>query len=352
MRLSSVLLLCGLVAAVPSLSTQSLSAQTTSAPNTGSTTTASPAPQAASTPASTSQNSAPAAPLKLESLPPEPHTLTPAQIAKLREQRILQATTQLARNEAAWGPARSTPGTSLDMVEAGRKSTPQGIQITYTFQVKGFKPTDNLHLIQWPLDQNLKALDTGLSFDGQGQLICPAITQGDCLSSMQPGDAVKFSTTAARGEAIRLAVFDETTKQHAETTIIPFPLLYTGKSCQLEVMLGVKNAALVLLEGVGFPASKTIQIQATTNGENRSVSTTTSAKGQLLAAFMPVVANKTSGTTTLSYDGGPGCSPTLSFPWGEGSYHAVTQAEAGTPQAAAPATKPAPAHSASIHKKH
>jgi hypothetical protein len=346
MHFSSVLLLCGLVAAVPSLS-----AQTTSAPNTGSTTMANPAPQTTSKAASTPQNSAPAAPLKLESLPPEPHTLTPAQIAKLREQRILQATTQLARNEAAWGPAHSTPGTSLQMVETSRKSTPQGLQITYTFKVKGFKPSDNLRLIQWPLDQNLKVLNTGLSLDAQGQLICPAITQGDCLSSMQPGDAVKFATTAARGEALRLAVFDDTTKQHAETTFIPFPLLYKGKSCQLEVMLGVKNAALVLLEGVGFPASKTLQIQTTSNGENHPVTTTTSASGQLLAALMPVVANKTSGTATLSYDGGPTCSPSLSFPWGEGSYHAVTQAEATTTQPAAPAKKSAPAHPVSLHKK-
>jgi hypothetical protein len=352
MRFSSVLLLCGLAAVVPALSTQSLSAQTTSAPNTGTTTTASPAPQAAGHSASTPQNSAPAAPLKLESLPPEPHTLTPAQIAKLREERILEATTQLARNEAAWGPARSTPGTSLQMVEAGRKSTPQGLEITYTFVAKGFKPSDNLRLIQWPLDQNLKVLNTGLSLDGQGQLICPAITQGDCLSSMQPGDAVKFSTTAARGEALRLAVFDDTTKQHTETTLIPFPLLYTGKSCQLEVMLGVRNAALVLLEGVGFSPSKTLQIQATTGGENHPVTTTTSAKGQLLAALMPVVANKTSGVTTLSYDGGPGCSPKLSFPWGEGSYHAVTASEAAAAPSAAPATNPTPAHTATLQKKH
>ncbi len=341
MRLSCVLLLCGLVAAVPSLS-----AQITSAPNTGSTTTANSAPQAAS-----QTNSTPA-PLKLESLPPEPHTLTPEQIARLREQRILQATTQLARSEASWGPARSTPGTSLEMIESGRKSTPEGIQITYTFRVKGFKASDNLRLIQWPLDENLKVLNTGLSVDGQGQLICPAITQGDCLSSMQPGDPARLVTTAARGEALRIALFDDTSKQHAETTALPFPLLYNGKICQLEVILGVKNAALVLLEGVGFPPSKAIKIDATTYGEDRPVTSTTSAEGQLLAAFMPVVANHDTGTTTLHYDGGPGCSPSLSFPWGAGSYHAVTDFDSSAPPAAgAPAQKPAPAHASSSPQK-
>lgn len=356
MRLSSVLLLCGLVAAVPSLS-----AQTTTAPNTGDTTVANPAPQTTSTTTSTppaqttTPGTAPAAPLKLESLPPEPTTLTPQQIAKLRAERFEAAATQLARNQAAWGPQRSSPGTSIEMVEASRKSTPEGIQITYTFKAKGFKVGDNLRLIRWPLDRNLATLNNGLSVDDQGQLICPAITQGDCLSSMQPGELAKLTTTAAKGEAIRVALFDTTTKQHAETTAVPFPALYSSKTCKMEMLLSVKNAALVLLEGVGFPPSKRIQIDATAYGQDHPITTTTGAQGQLLIAFMPPVAGHDSGTTTIHYDGAE-CKPTLTFPWGPGSYQAVTSDTASTQPAAksaAPeATQPITAHAASGHPQH
>lgn len=323
MRLFSVFLLCGLAA-----SACSLSAQTTTAPDTGSTT-VSPATQTtgtttkATTGTTTESTKVPS--LRLESLPPEPHTLTPAQIAHLRAEQIAAAATELARNQAAWGAENSTPGTSLTLVNTGSKPTPEGLQMTYTFKATGFKEGDNLRLLRWPLDKSLTLLTDGLTVDDQGQLICPAITQGDCLSSMQPGQLAQLSTTAARGEAIRVAVYDVTSKKRAEASIIPFPALYSSPTCKMEMLLSVRNAALVLLEGVGFPPSQTIRLTATTDGESHPLDTKSNAKGQILIAFMPDVAHEKSGNVTVSYNDAA-CKATLSFPWGLDSYHAVMTA--------------------------
>lgn len=315
MRLFPVLLLCGFAA-----SACSLSAQTTSATNTGSAAVSNPT--AASTTQKTSTGTATVPALRLESLPPEPHTLTPEQIAQLRAEQIANAATELARNQAAWGAEHSTPGTSLTMIEAGSKQTPEGLLLTYTFKATGFREGDNLRLVRWPLDQSLSTLTDGLTVDDQGQLICPAITQGECLSSMQPGQLAQLSTTAARGEAIRVAVYDVSSKRHAETTSIPFPALYSSPTCKMEMILSVRNAALVLLEGVGFPPSQMIHLTADTNGTAHPLETKSSAKGQILIAFMPSVAHEKSGNITVSY-AGQSCKATLSFPWGLDSYHAV-----------------------------
>ncbi len=309
MRFPSVLLLCGLLAAAPALSAQ----QTTPSPAQSTTT-----QQPAKTPPATTKASPP--PLRLESLPPEPKALTPAQEKALETKRIIAAVNTLARNQANWGPALSTPGASLMLVDKGHKSTPEGTQITFTLHAKGFQPGNSITLLRWPLDSGVKQVATGLTVDASGQLICPDISQGDCLTSMQPGDPVHVKTVAARGEPLRVAIISADHKKRAETTIIPFPIESTSNGCTLEAILGTKNASLVLLEGAGFPKNTQIELHIVTFGKDRPLTTTTNAAGGLIVADLPAVSGHTSGTTTISYHGST-CSPSLSFPWGANSYH-------------------------------
>lgn len=317
MRFPSVLLLCGIIAAAPSLSAQ----------QTGSTSSQNPSgtpAQTTTTPSKTTEQDnstkSSASGLHLESLPPLPHELTPAQQRALRTKRILAAVNKLARNQANWGPASSTPGYSLAAIDKGHKSSPEGTQVTFSLHAKGFQPGDSLKLFRWPLDAPLKLVASGLTVDSSGQLICPEISQGNCLSSMQPGDPVHVKEIAARGEPLRLAIGTPNGKKRAETTIIPFPLEDTSNSCKLEVILGAKNASLVLLEGAGFPASTKVELHIVSFGRDQPVTTTTTARGGLIVAVLPEIAGHSSGTTKISYKGS-NCSPSLSFPWGKGSYH-------------------------------
>lgn len=304
MRFPSALLLCGLIAAAPALSAQ----QTASTPAQSTT----PAP------AKTTQAAPP--PLRLESLPPEPTALTPAQQKAMRAKQILAEINNLARNQANWGPAMSTPGTSLMLVDKGHKSIPEGTQVTFALHATGFQPGQALTLLRWPLNQNVQQVATGLTVDASGQVICPEISQGDCLSSMQPGDPVQVKDLAARGEPLRVAIVAASGKKRAETTVIPFPIESTNNGCKLEVILGVKNAEMVLLEGLGFPKSSKVELHMVSFGQDRPVTAATSARGGLIVADLPAVAGHTSGTTTVSYHGAA-CSPSVSFPWGLDSYH-------------------------------
>lgn len=302
MRFPSVLMLCSLIAAAPVLAAQ----QTSSSPA-----------QKSTAPAATSSKPAP---LQLQSLPPEPKSLTPAQQKALETKRILHAIDNLARTQVNWGPAMSTPGTSLTLIDKGRKSTPEGTQVTYSLHATGFQPGDSLTLVRWPLNSRVKQVSTGLTVDGSGQVICPEISQGDCLASMQPGDPVHIKDVAARGEPLRVAVIEANTKKRAESTIIPFPIEAISNSCKMEAILGTKNASLVLLEGAGFPKNTKVEIHIVSYGKDNPITTTTSSVGGLAVAVLPGIAGHTSGTTTISYHG-KACSPSLSFPWGKNSYH-------------------------------
>jgi len=304
MRFPSVFLLCGLIAAAPALSAQ----QTASTP----------AHTATTPPAQTTKAAPP--PLRLESLPPEPKALTPAQEKALETKRILTAINTLARNQVNWGPAMSTPGYSVALVNKGDKSSPQGTQVTFTLHATGFQPGDSLTLLRWPLDSSVKQITTGLTVDSSGQIICPEISQGDCLASMQPGDPVHVKDIAARGEPLRVAIVEAKTNKRAETTVIPFPIENSSGSCKLEAILGTKNAGLVLLEGAGLPANTKVEIHILSYGKDRPVTTTTTASGGLVVAVLPAIEGHTSGTTTISYKG-DSCSPSVSFPWGANSYH-------------------------------
>lgn len=304
MRFPSVLLLCGILAAAPSLFAQysgATSSQTSS--------------KQATTPSKTATPG-----LHLQSLPPLPHALSPAQRKALETKRILAAINRLAINQANWGPAHSSPGASLVLVDKGHKSTPEGTQLTFALHATGFKPGDSIKLFRWPLNASVKQLATGLTVDSSGQVICPEISQGNCLASMQPGDPVEVKDIAARGEPLRVAIGTPDAKKHAQTTIIPFPLEGTSKACKLEVILGAKNASLVLLEGAGFPASSKVELHIVSYGQDHPVTTTTSAHGGLIVAVLPEINGHTSGKTTISYQGSS-CSPSISFPWGKGSYH-------------------------------
>jgi hypothetical protein len=304
MRFPSVLVLCGLISAAPVLSAQ----QTSSTPA-----------QKTTSPSAQTTKAAPP-PLRLESLPPEPKALTPAQQKALEARRLVNAIDTLARNQVNWGPAMSTPGYSLALIDKGHKSSPEGTQVTFSLHATGFQPGDSLTLLRWPLDSTVKQITTGLTVDASGQVICPEISQGDCLASMQPGDPVHVKEIAARGEPLRVAIVEAKTQNRAETTIIPFPIENTSGSCKLEAILGTKNAGLVLLEGSGFPQNTKIEIHIVTYSQDHPITTTTNATGGLVVAVLPAVNGHTSGTTTISYKGSS-CSPSVSFPWGANSYH-------------------------------
>lgn len=326
-------------------------------------------------------------PLQLRDLPPEPHTPTPAEQAREQQQRILMEVAHLANLQAQWGPAASTPGMSIELKEVGRTKAPDGTtQIAWQITGKGFPADQKLELTRWPLDARPQVLMGGVQLDSQGVAICgapplpadgaasdsaQALAQAagslkqsgtapapaapsapapssdtpplppSCAATTKPGQPVEVRSTVAPGEAVRVALVAQSEKDGkpvrvgAETSLVPFPIQASDKGCTLQVIRGMKNAAMVLVEGTGFPANTSMKVDTVTGAETRAINTTTNANGRFILAALPALEGNDTGDTTIRMGGiiqppsletpktpppTLSCDPSLSFHWGKDSY--------------------------------
>jgi hypothetical protein len=330
-----------------------------------------PAPQPNTTsqqPAGASTKPAPPK-LELHDLPPEPHTMTPAEEEQERQQQAVNAAMRLAALQAHWGPQMSTPGLSIEMKELARTKTPEGTQLQYQITGTGFAPTDKLMLLRWPLNGAAKVMMGGIAFNAKGVAVCndtpgaqaladaatklnaaptpnaaanpgsttPQFTPPpSCATLMKAAEPVEIETTAAPGEVIRVALVTEDRKRAAEASAIPFPIENADKGCKLQVMLSVKDAGLVLLDGEGFPPNTPLKLEASTATSSRELHPRSNAEGKIMVPLLTGEQGKTSGVTTVKFTGisreptldtpkeeatqAPECAPSVSYPWGEGSY--------------------------------
>lgn len=335
MRFFSVLFAGGVVASLSLSSFAQTADFGTSAPQQQATPQqqqASPAQQQQTAPAA---QSAPVAPLTLESLPPDPRTPTPEERAAQEAAQMRAQITRLAQSQANWGPKLSSPGITLTMKEMSRTKTPSGTQITYRLTGTGFAPGSRLTLLRWVLNQNeLTPLMGGIVIDATGAAVCgeplptmstktdatPAKTAAtECSKTMQANAPVEITTTAAKGEAVRLALVAEDKKGGAATSAVPFPLVGEDRGCKLQVLLGSKDAEMALIVGDGFKASDNFTFGAETFGQKVTLGAKPDAQGHFAAAVTPYVPGHDSGDTVIFYQSDV-CTPTLSFHWGKGSY--------------------------------
>lgn len=292
--------------------------------------------------------------LQLHNLPPDSHTLTPTEQAQLKQQEALNAAMRLASIEARWGPEMSTPGMSIALAEAGRTKTADGAtQITYRMTGTGFSSGERLTLVRWPLGEAAVHVMSGLTVDSSGNVVCgaasaaaatpsapgaaPAATLAPaCTQTMQANQPVEIQATAAQGEALRVALVGDTEKNGAATSVVPFPLAQQDQGCRLQVMLGVKDAAMVLVEGTGFPPNTSLKVDTVTSGDTRTVHPKTNGDGRMVFAVLPEAKGQDSGQTTVTFAGvlhtpsletdknppapDPSCKPSVQFPWGKDSY--------------------------------
>ena len=340
MRFLSVFLTGGAVASLCLSSLAQTAGSQTQSQQTAPATTQAPAASQQATPQ-----------LKLEDLPPEPHTPTPEEEAAAAAARQRAQIQQLAISEAAWGPKASSPGVDLTMKETGRQKAETGTMVTYRLSAKGFAPGARLVLLRWPLNQGVAAVMDGIVIDASGNAVCaapapasnapsapaegsnpPGKGQGaaapaaplhatPCTNTMQPNAPVEITTTAAKGEAVRVALVSEDRKSGAAASAVPFPETGEDRGCKLQVLLGSKDAELVLIEGDGFKPDMPFTLGAETFGQKVMLGAKPDPQGHFVAAMTPYVAGHDSGDTVVFYQSDV-CSPTVSFHWGKGSYKA------------------------------
>ncbi len=321
-----------------------------------------PGAQQAGPPSQQSQPAAPAQsqpsptpPLQLQNLPPDSHTLTPAEQEQERQQQAIQMALRLASIQAQWGPPMSTPGLSVALVEASRTKNAEGAtDIAYHVTGAGFTPGDHLTLIRWPLNAESHALMSGLILDPNGVAMCPppppanapsaptpegapATPKGPaCNTVMQPNQPVEIHATAAPGEPVRVALLDDDRHRGAAVTTVPFPIANQSESCRLQIILGVKDATMVLVEGTGFPPSTSLKLESISGAQSRTLHPRTTAEGRFVLADLPGIKDQATGDTTVRFAGvthypsledsknppvpDPTCTPAVTFHWGTGAY--------------------------------
>jgi len=260
-----------------------------------------------------------------------------------------------------------TPGLSIVLTEVRRSKTAEGTtQITYQISGSGFSPDEKLTLVRWPLNGEAAGVMSGVSFDTKGVAVCGAQTQPQsspspatpgasapaagsppaaantggpapsCAETMQFHQPVEIQATVAQGEAVRVAVMGNDRKHGAAASAIPFPIANTDKVCKLQVILGMKDGALVLIEGTGFPPNAQTQIDLITGDNTRRLNSKTNNDGRLVIPLLPGTSGQSSGETTVRFAGmahppslkasdapappDPGCAPSVSFQWGKGTY--------------------------------
>lgn len=291
-------------------------------------------------------------PLQLQSLPPDSRTLTPAEQEQARQQQVLDVAVRLASLQANWGAATSTPGLSMSLVEVGRTKTADGAtQISYHVTASGFTPGDTLSLVRWPLDSEAHGVVSGLTLTPDGTAICPAPSpapSGDapappsaasapsCTTIMKPNDPVVIQTIVGLGEPIRVALTDDNRRRGAATTTIPFPIANEDHGCRLQIILGLRDASMVLVEGTGFPPKTPLKITSIIGDNVRTLKPVTNPDGHFIVVDLAGAKGQDSGTATVRFAGithmpsledsktppppDPTCAPSITFPWGKGAY--------------------------------
>lgn len=243
---------------------------------------------------------------------------------------------RVASAQASWGPAISSPGMSLELKETGRTKTDAGTQITWQLIGKGFTPDMHLTLVRWPLNQGVTNVMSGIAVDASGTAVCsgagndqqtPADSSAaasttqvpSCSKTDVPGTPVTITATVARGEAVRVGLVATDRKHGAAATLVPFPIEGADKGCKIDVILGSKNAELVLIKGEGFQKDANYALGTESYGEKRPLTTTINPQGHFAAALTPWVPGHDAGDTVVYYQSST-CTPTVSFHWGKDTY--------------------------------
>lgn len=286
------------------------------------------------------QQSAPAQtttvpPLQLHDLPPEPHTPTPEELAAQKAAQTRFAISRLATAQANWGPPDSTPGMSVDLKETGRKTTADGTEITWQLVGKGFTPDMQLTLVRWPLNQSASRVMSGIVVSADGTAVCGSTAPGPeaptdtaattatavppCTKTTTPGAPITVSGTFAKGEALRVALVATDQKHGAAVSFIPFPIEGQDKGCSIQVILGSKDASLVLIKGQGFKQDSSYTLGTEAFGVKQPLNVAIKQNGSFIGAFLPGTAGHDSGDTVIYYQS-PTCTPTVSFHWGKDTY--------------------------------
>jgi hypothetical protein len=214
-------------------------------------------------------------------------------------------------NESNWG--KNSPGVELGTHEDPRQHSASGTLLTYNIIGRGFPAGIPYALWVWSLGKQPQKIMDGVSFDKRGLVICSG-KPGFC-SGQVADDAVNVRATARAGEPKRFAVVSADGKIAGFAEAVPFPITASDKGCKVSIVRTDLLAEVVLVRVSGFAANEALTI---TGQSADATHVTAAADGSWQAVVTTKVQGQKSGVATVKTSG-KGCSPNVSFAWGEES---------------------------------
>ena len=224
------------------------------------------------------------------------------------------AVSQLVRAHQVWGIRASTPNTELDIRESSRS----GNVIRFRLYAKGISKDQIYSIMAWPVTQKQPSESLqGVTLDESGLAIC-AGSAGTCGTSDKPNDPIDLVTQPAPGEPVRLALIsaDGATKVFAK--VVPVPIRGEDRGCAVEGVLLAPGAALVLVDGSGFPANTELKMESNSEDERHNEKGTVDSEGRYSISIPPHTQGTPQGILKVTLKSAR-CSPSINIPWGRRS---------------------------------
>jgi hypothetical protein len=190
----------------------------------------------------------------------------------------------------AWDPAFASPGTTLTLNELARTATPEGTQVVYRLESRGFAAATE-PVLWWK---------RGAEF---GRFAVALTTSGIVL--VQPESDVFTIAEFVAGEPLDVALLDAASGARAQAKVIPFPIEAEGSggtSASAEIRSVTGHAFLVTLRG--FAPGETLRVESRLGAALVVLEPTAAATGEVV---VPVEFEAgAAGEATLTATGGAG----------------------------------------------
>jgi hypothetical protein len=218
-------------------------------------------------------------------------------------------------------PSEVNPtGLQFQFSKIGDQTFPQGHAIKYRAYVHGAAENRKYYLGIWKVGAEIQILPTDVYVNAKGLLMdhMPRPDQEN-RDSVEEEDELDLALQAARGEPIRVVLATADAKFMVPGTVVPFPIVDTGKNCRLEIRLATPDAEAVLVYADGLPPNTEVPFQSNSAGELGQAKFTVNAHGHAATADLPYVEGRDSGVvkeTLATKD----CTVSVEIPWGKGTY--------------------------------
>jgi hypothetical protein len=207
----------------------------------------------------------------------------------------------------------------LRFVKVDDQVTLKGTRTRYRVFAEGAPENKVYAWAVWRADEALKTSPEDIYVNARGLLMTRKPLPEEESSLQALGGEFYITPEADSAVPLRYGLYSRDNQMSIPGTLVPQPVASEDQGCRLEVRIAQPNSAAVLFVADGFPGESRIPLVLESEGETTNLIMETDAVGHSIVAAFPYVHGKTQGKLKATAEG-PACLPSVTLPWGEGSY--------------------------------